>query len=57
MKHEGVAAECLFQLFAGGRRMTEDERMKAFAACAVIASTMEIYRERKGRRVDIPDQY
>lgn len=35
--HEGVAAECLFELFAGGRKMNSDQRMRAFAGAAVIA--------------------
>jgi len=39
MGHEGVATACLFELFAGGRRMTSEQRIRAVAACQVLAST------------------
>lgn len=47
LEHEGVAAECLFELFAGGRRMKSDQKVSAFTACAVLATTMRKIRERK----------
>lgn len=40
LEHDGVASACLFELFAGGRRMGSEERIHAFAACAVIAITL-----------------
>ncbi len=44
LNHEGVAAVCLFELLAGGRRLTSEQRVNAFTACAVIAKTMEKIR-------------
>lgn len=44
MNHEGVAAECLFELFAGDRKMTSDQRIRAFVGCAVLAVTMRSLR-------------
>jgi len=46
LEHEGVATDCLFELFAGGRRMTIEQRRKAYAACAVLAVTMARDRKR-----------
>jgi hypothetical protein len=46
LEHEGVASECLFELFAGGRRMSSDQRLHVFAACAVMAATMKVMRGR-----------
>jgi hypothetical protein len=44
LEHEGVAAECLFHLFAGERRMTSEHKLHAFTACAVMAKTMKVLR-------------
>ena len=43
-EHEGVAAECLFELLAGGRKLTGETKLKAFTACVVIAKTMRAIR-------------
>jgi hypothetical protein len=43
-EHEGVAAECLFELFAGDRKLTGETKLRAFAACAVLARTMRAIR-------------
>lgn len=41
MNHEGVSAECLFELLAGDRQMGSDQRLRAFTACAVMAAAMQ----------------
>ena len=43
-EHEGVAAECLYELFASDRKLTGESKLKAFAACAVLARTMRAIR-------------
>ena len=45
LEHEGVAAETLYHLLVpGDRRMTSDQRIRAFAACAVVALTFKAQR-------------
>ncbi len=47
LKHEGVAAQCLYEVIetlAGDRRLTGERKLRAFAACAVIAHTMRAIR-------------
>jgi hypothetical protein len=46
-EHEGVLAECLFEIAAGGRRMTSEQRLRVFAGCASIAIWMHRTQRRK----------
>lgn len=36
--HEGVAAECLFEVLCGGRKLNAEQRVRAFTGCAVVAT-------------------
>lgn len=44
LEHEGVATDCLVELFVGDRRMSIERRIKVIAACAVLANTMRVVR-------------
>jgi len=46
LNHEGVAAECLYELWAGHLKLTGERRLRAFTACAVMAETMRAIRGR-----------
>jgi hypothetical protein len=46
LEHEGVATMALFELFAGGRRMTSEQKIQAIAACAVVANSLKVLRGR-----------
>jgi hypothetical protein len=44
LNHEGVAAQCFFELFASGRKLTGESKLMAFTACAVLAKSLEALR-------------
>jgi len=48
LEHEGVAAECLYELLAGERRFKSEQKIRAFTACVVMAKTMKAIRGRQG---------
>ncbi len=45
LEHDGVATECLVELFVGGRRLKSEERVRVITACAVIAKSLHAMRE------------
>lgn len=40
LNHEGVAAECFYEVLVGDRKLTGDAKLRAFTACAVLAASL-----------------
>lgn len=40
LNHEGVAADCFYEAFFGDRKLTGEQRLKAYTACAVVAASL-----------------
>jgi hypothetical protein len=46
LNHEGVAADCFYELFVGDQKLPKERRMRAYAACAVLAGTLTELRKK-----------
>ena len=48
LKHVGVATEAFFEVAAGERKLTSEQRARIWAACAVLAESLRVMRGGKG---------
>lgn len=46
LNHEGVAADCFFELLVGDQKLPKERRMRAYAACAVLAESLAQVRKK-----------